>query len=257
MSDTMDIDIHRYVDGEMTREEALAFERRMEEDETLATRVAQVMTDMAALKAAFPTPPAGHFDTILEAAEAAVEAAAISQTPARAGWGWQQIAAGLALLALGFGAGNLTRGSAPTDLAGDVLAEASAAHELYAVEVVHPVEVPASERDHLKGWLSNRLGAEVRIPDLNQNGLSLVGGRLLPFEQGAAAQFMYEDGEGTRVTLYLTPVVDRQNTALRHGEKDALSMVYWQDGAWLYALVGPFDKTKMTGLARQVQGELF
>ncbi|WP_417280310.1 hypothetical protein [Celeribacter sp.] len=30
------------------------------------------------------------------------------------------------------------------------------------------------ERYHLKGWLSNRLGSEVRIPDLTVKGLTML-----------------------------------------------------------------------------------
>ncbi|WP_417263786.1 hypothetical protein [Celeribacter sp.] len=94
------------------------------------------------------------------------------------------------------------------------------------------------ERDHLKGWLSNRLGSEVRIPDLTAKGLTLVGGRLLPFEQGAAAQFMHEDGQGTRVTLYLTPTADEAKSAMRYGASDSLTMLHWQGGTWHSAWSG-------------------
>lgn len=246
MTDAQDFDIHRYLDGEMTRDESLAFERRMEHDEALATEVAEMMQDMDRLRAAIPAPSEAHLDNLLSRAERV----------ARPIWG--QLAAAVVLLAVGFGGGVMMRGpGAAPDMAGDVLAQASAAHALYSVEVVHPVEVPASERDHLKGWLSNRLGAEVRIPDLSGAGLSLVGGRLLPFEQGAAAQFMYEDAEGARVTLYLTPAQTRGTSALRYGQKDTLSAAYWQDGLWHYALVGPMGRDGLARIAQSVQGALF
>lgn len=244
MTDAQDVDIHRYLDGEMSREEVLDFGRRMERDEALAIQVAGMMQDMEVLRAAIPTPSEAHLDRLM------------SRRAAHPIWG--QLAAAFVLLAVGFGGGMMMRGSgAVPDMASDMLAEASAAHALYSVEVVHPVEVPASERDHLKSWLSNRLGAEVRIPDLTGAGLSLVGGRLLPFEQGAAAQFMYEDAEGTRVTLYLTPAQTRGASTLRYGQKDAVSAAYWQDGLWHYALVGPMGRDGLTALAQSVQGALF
>lgn len=244
-------DAQRYVDGEMPPGEIEAFEARMSSEPDLADQVAEIMAMDTALRATVPSPSAAHLDDILTSAEAAVI------TPRRS-IPWRQLAAAVALVAFGFGSGLLSaRSSVPTDLTGDLLANASAAHALYSVEVVHPVEVSAGKRDHLKGWLSNRLGAEVRIPELTGQGLSLVGGRLLPFEQGAAAQFMYENTDGTRLTLYLTPDTQEAKTALRFGAAEALSVVYWQDGLWHYALVGPLDKAQMTGIAQSVQGALF
>lgn len=73
---------------------------------------------------------------------------------------------------------------------------AALAHAVYAPEVRHPVEVAAVEKAHLAAWLSKRLEAEVRAPDLGGAGFALLGGRLLPGEalSGAAslpaAQFM-------------------------------------------------------------------
>lgn len=240
------VQVGRYVDGEMTRDEVMAFERRMEDEPALAAAVDEVMRGDAVLRSALPE--LSDVSQILERAEAAV----------RPSVPWRQLATAVVLVAVGFGSGLMTgRSTTPMPMGDAILQSASAAHELYAVEVVHPVEVTAGERDHLKGWLSNRLGSEVRIPDLTAKGLSLVGGRLLPFEQGAAAQFMYEDGQGTRVTLYLTPTADGANSSLRYGDTETLTMVHWQGGTWHYALVGPYDKDRMTEIAQSVQGALF
>ncbi|MGQ3293132.1 MAG: anti-sigma factor family protein, partial [Shinella sp.] len=81
--------------------------------------------------------------------------------------------------------------------------EAIAAHRVYAGEVVRPVEVWAAEADHLQAWLSKRLDRSLTIPDLAAGGLTLVGGRLLPAANSPAAQLMYEDETGRRVTLYI------------------------------------------------------
>jgi len=65
-------------------------------------------------------------------------------------------------------------------------------------ERFHAVKVKAAEEKHLVAWLSKRLGHVVRSPGLTEAGCELVGERLLP-----AAQLMYEDGGGRRVTLYV------------------------------------------------------
>ncbi|MGZ5146698.1 MAG: anti-sigma factor family protein, partial [Burkholderiales bacterium] len=65
---------------------------------------------------------------------------------------------------------------------------AAVAHAVYSPEVRHPVEVGADQEAHLIAWLSKRLGTQLRIPQLNGLGYSLVGGRLLPGERGPVAQ---------------------------------------------------------------------
>lgn len=71
-------------------------------------------------------------------------------------------------------------------------------------DAAHPVEVKATEQDHLVQWLSNRLGQSIKAPDLTGFGFRLMGGRVLPAAaSGVAAQLMYDDDHGTRLTLYL------------------------------------------------------
>ena len=57
------------------------------------------------------------------------------------------------------------------------VASALSAHKVFVPEVRHPVEVGAAEEKHLVQWLTRRLGAEVRAPELGGHGWKLVGGR--------------------------------------------------------------------------------
>lgn len=65
------------------------------------------------------------------------------------------------------------------------------------------MEVAADQEAHLVAWLSKRLGTPLKVPRLDTLGFGLVGGRLLPGDQGPVAQFMYQDGQGQRLTLYV------------------------------------------------------
>lgn len=80
---------------------------------------------------------------------------------------------------------------------------AAFAHVVYTAEKKHPVEVGAEQEQHLINWLSKRLHTKIKAPSLLQHGYQLVGGRLLPSTNRMAAQFMYENKSGTRVTLYV------------------------------------------------------
>ncbi len=124
-------------------------------------------------------------------------------------------AAALIAFAIGGGSGWIARGAsaaAPTGF-DMVTADALDAYKLYVVEVRHPVEVPGSERAHMTQWLSKRLGAELRVPDLQAMGLKLVGGRLLPGSNGAAAFYMYEGPSGERFTIYCAKATRGRNRA--------------------------------------------
>lgn len=137
-----------------------------------------------------------------------------------------------------------------------VAAEALSAHVVFAAEIRHPVEVAASDRGHLVAWLSKRLGAELKVPDLSAAGFSLVGGRLLPASSGPAAQFMYEDKGGRRVTLYLRRNADGTATAFRFTTQGSVEAFYWLDGPLGYALSGDVDRGHLMEMAKAVYHQM-
>lgn len=170
-----------------------------------------------------------------------------------------RVAAMLVLVLAGGAGGWWLRGGAGEGKAAPgavVAAEALSAHVVYAAEIRHPVEVGAGERAHLVAWLSKRLGADLRVPDLSMAGFSLVGGRLLPASSGPAAQFMYENGDGRRVTLYLRRNTDGTETAFRFAALGRVEAFYWLDGPLGYALAGDVDRERLMEMARAVYHQL-
>lgn len=166
--------------------------------------------------------------------------------------------AAMVLLVLAGGAGGwwLRGGATVTAPGALVAAEALSAHVVFAAEIRHPVEVAAGERAHLVAWLSKRLGAELKVPDLSSAGFSLVGGRLLPASSGPAAQFMYENADGRRVTLYLRRNTDGTETAFRFAAQGRVEAFYWLDGPLGYALAGDVDRERLMEMARAVYHQL-
>lgn len=135
---------------------------------------------------------------------------------------------------------------------------AALAHATYAPEVRHPVEVGADQEEHLVAWLSKRLGADVRAPRLDAVGMSLVGGRLLPRDPGPVAQFMYQNAQGRRVTLYLrTEGTDQRETAFRYAREGSVRVFYWIDRKFGYALSSTdLDREELLKLANVVYRQL-
>lgn len=121
---------------------------------------------------------------------------------------------------------------------------AAMAHATYSPEVRHPVEVGADQEQHLVTWLSKRLGTKLRAPRLDEAGLALVGGRLLPGESGPVAQFMYQTAAGRRITLYVrVEARGHRETAFRYARENNVSVFYWVERDCGYALASA-DLTK-------------
>jgi anti-sigma factor RsiW len=172
------------------------------------------------------------------------------------------MAAMLALTLAGGGAGWWLHGAAQTgeraqQAALALPARAALAHAVYTPEVRHPVEVGADQQAHLVAWLSKRLGAQLKPPLLTAQGYTLEGGRLLPGQSGPVAQFMYRDGGGVRLTLYVsTEQKQHRDTAFRFAQEGEVSVFYWLDGQFGYALSGNLDKAALATLANAVYAQL-
>lgn len=172
---------------------------------------------------------------------------------------WRQLAAALALLALGTGSGWLGHGllAGGRGVAEPLVAQAVEAHDLYSGDVLHPVEVKGEDSAHLQTWLSKRLDRKLSIPDLRSDGLKLVGGRLLPAAGGEpAALIMYEDDSGQRVSLYVVPTNDGGETALRYNNVDGLEAVSWTDEDVHCALIGGLPRSRLEAIAKTAYAQL-
>jgi len=124
-----------------------------------------------------------------------------------------------------------------SDVAAAMAHRAVVAHATYSPEVRHPVEVGADQEAHLVAWLSKRLGTQLRAPKLEAVGYSLVGGRLLPGENGPVAHFMYQCNRGTRVTLYVrSDMGSNRSTAFRYAREGNVGVFYWVDSKVGYAI---------------------
>lgn len=249
-------DIHMALDGELPGEERMAYDAWLDANPEMKAKSARYVADRAALSAAF----AGVMD---EPVPARLRKALLGEAPARAPqWRsrWWLSAAAAAVLMVG-GAGGYFAG---IDRVGrgsdgdDRLAEqAIAAHVIYAAEKRHAVEVPASDKEHLQTWLSNRIGLKLIAPDLAAEGFELVGGRLLPAgERGKAAMLLYEDANGERISLFVTAESSQATRGTYTAEADGPEAVYWADKGYGCAVVGSLPPERLSEVAKSAYGQL-
>ncbi|MBW0172052.1 MAG: anti-sigma factor family protein [Hydrogenophaga sp.] len=262
-----DAEINALIDGQVHGAERAALQERLQHDEAARERLANWQTQRGALQGLHrelldaPLPAALH------------EAAHRMNGSHQRIVGWQRWGGLAASVVLAFSAGWLGRGHWPpaSGLHSNTLAalptfarDAAVAHAVYSPETRHPVEVSAAEQAHLVQWLSRRIGKTLKVPELQAQGYSLVGGRLLPGDAGARAQFMFQNTQGVRVTLYLgaldPALPDLKNatreTAFRFTQDGPVPGFYWVADGFGYALSGPLTREALMALADAVYHQL-
>lgn len=165
---------------------------------------------------------------------------------------FRNIAAGAVLMLAGGAGGWFAHSLGPLRPPSALTRAAATAHLTFVADVRHPVEVTAAQESHLVQWLSNRLGRPLRVPDLARLGFHLMGGRLLPGAAGPAAQFMFDDENGTRLTLYIRSDLDDRETSFRVVDQGGLSGFYWVDQGFGYAVMAQIPRERLMAVAQAV-----
>lgn len=240
-------DLHAYVDGRLSEERRNEMEGFLATNPQEAERVRAYQQQNHMLRALF--------DPVL----AESVPAKWHKAPRRWSHSVRPVAAAVVWIVVGGVLGwlvreqNIVRSSKDYNFA----KQAAVAHAVYTPEVRHPVEVSAAQEEHLVTWLSKRLGTPLKVPHLGGLGYELVGGRLLPGDQGPVAQFMYQDKNGQRLTLYVKtdPSVVRE-TAFRFSQEGRVAVVYWIDRQLSYAVSGELRKDELLRIANAIYQKL-
>jgi anti-sigma factor RsiW len=241
-------DLNAFVDGRLSPERHALVSRFLEENPQVGERVAADIAAQAALRDALQFKAAEPIPARQRIANLAVERRSASPQ-------WLRFAAAALLLLVAGGIGgwfahaNLAPMMSQRETA--IVAEALTAHRVYTAETVHPVEVAATQEAHLVQWLSRRLNHALKAPDLSAQGFHLMGGRLLPAGGGAAAQLMYQDDGGARLTVYLRADGDG-GTAFRFVKGQNASAFTWTDDGFGYAIAAQVDRPQLLTIAESV-----
>ena len=241
--------LHAYVDGALGEAERAAVEAHLAAHPDDFARVSAYRVQNDALHRAF--------DAVLDEPHG-LRLGALPQ----ARWRWAGALAATfvggavigALLHAAWGGQRMATGTVT------IARQAAIAHAAYMPEVRHPVEVAASDEQHLVAWLSKRLDTPVRAPSLATAGYRLLGGRLLPpaGEAGAApvALFLYDNAQGKRLSLLVRREPSGSDTAFRFARQGATSVFYWIDGPLGYALAGEIGREELSSVALGVYRQM-
>ena len=183
--------------------------------------------------------------------------------------GWGVVALSVACLAIGSGAGWLSRGVVERTMPMQRFAnDALVSHVVFAPESKHIVEVPADEEAHLVTWLSRRLDAQLHVPNLRSLGYRLIGGRQTVVADAPTAMLMYEGPGGTRISVQLRRMPSNRDTGFRletlAPDNRVLQAIhpaidhpppmafYWADHGLGFAVAGPLARAQLLEVARVV-----
>jgi len=167
---------------------------------------------------------------------------------------WLPVAAGLAAATLLFW---FLRG-APEPRTFDPVAAAAEAHAGLAASL--PAGLAAGESAVVEArWRDGGVDFPARVLDLGAMGIALAGGDVTPLDGRAAARTVYRGGAGWLVCLMYRGTIAELPAAEEVREqggfrfhvyrRDGRTLVFWQEGEVVCALVGTGDPEEVVGLA--------
>jgi len=246
-----DRDIHAYVDGELGERRRVEVEAWLASHPADAARVRDYRRLQAKLHARFDA-VLGEPPTLPEAARPS-RRAPLPGVLRVAG----MAASMLVAVVLGWALKGWTEKAAPSVAVVDLVQPAAFAHLVYSTDTRYPVEIPAPEQASLNRWLSQRMHTALRAPDLSHQGLRFIGGRLLPSTNRMAAQFMYENAQGQRLTVYVRRIAGQPAFSdFRYREQGDLHVFYWVDNAMGYAVIGEQPAARLIAVATAVHAAM-
>ena len=252
-------ELHLYVDGHLAEERRCVVEARLQDHPELTARVDDYRRQNELMRQLFEqtaeVPPTEAQERLLRKLDRR-----IGRSRFAACWRPGATAAAVLALAAGLGVGGAAvydKYAIPAPEAVPSFAETAArVHSFYASAASEPTEFGADAAAKLGPMLDKRLGASLRLPDLSQKGFNLVAGRLLPSEDGTAAQLLYRDQAGRLVTVFLGPTDKTRLEPPHMSEPKDLSLYAWLDGRIGVAVVGHLSGDELRGIAEVAQRSL-
>ena len=235
--------LHAFADGELQGEEKNKIEMLLASDPAARAALAEIRGQKAELHKTFD-------GVLAESVPAHILRAASMPVVTKPWRGWA-VAATVAVFVIGAAAGWAIRGLDGGYAQAEALPmRALDAFTVYGVEVRHPVEVQAADKEHLQMWLSKRVGVPFNVPDLTAQGYSLIGGRLLTEHSKPAGMLMYEGADKRRLVIYVSANAAHSDAPLKIEQHGPLVTCFWLEPDLAYALAGPQTAAEMAPLAQ-------
>ena len=243
-------DLQAYVDGQLDDDARAAVERYLALHPESAEQVKQWQQDAQRLRAALESVRMPGANPVLD--PAAIRARRAERTRMR----FAMAASFVLCIGLGTFGGWQARGwNAAPPIA--PMSDAVEAYRMMVVDQIAKVDYRPTGAGDLQGWLTRRVGASAKLPDLSTAGFRPVGGRLFTTDSGAtAAMVLYEDDAGRTLSFYLRPA-ESEHRLLPAGQRvdGTLLARYGSVNGINFAVVGPADSLGETAVVRALDAQ--
>jgi anti-sigma factor RsiW len=274
--------IHALVDGELDAAAALAVERRIAADPSMAVEHSRILALHAAVSR-LPQPPLSDAFRARIAAIGATGTAqptqdetaepqpgmpsarpdqiradqfnAVPRRDARTGpahiraprarrFGWYDWRALAASIVVSAVLASGATQWVMSNRASDDVAVAIASGHRRSLLAASPTDVISSDRHTVKPWLDARVGVSPPAPDLAQDGYALIGGRVEVIAGRPVPALVYRHREHL-ITLVAEPQQSGGATMPADLSAGGFSLVHWSDGAFSYWAISDMERPEL------------
>lgn len=254
-------DIQAYVDGELSPARRAAVSAYLAANPEEAARAADYQMLNLALHREFPL----EHKSALTLEQAAL-AAKLSQAARRSRSLWQRsgrLAAGLAVVAVSMIVGWHAYERYATPEPSSLLAfaeKATDAHRHFAgyARPASPVVEQGTDGDDVVRWLSQRADDQsIGTPDLSEHGFELARERIIEASAEPTIQLLYRNhADDTYLSLIVGRNADEAKTAFTYVADGGLSLFYWQQGHYAFAISSRLGREALLAIAESVSGAM-
>ena len=220
--------IHAYLDGELDPTNALAVEKRMATDQTLAAECERIDALQRLIREHLPreAPPPG----LRKRVETTVATRPPNTHFARKQFSWRSLAASIAVTAVvASSSTSMLLGPSQSNLVHDGIVDA----HIRSLMAPQPIDVASSDRHTVKPWFNGRIPQSPRVVDLAKEDFPLVGGRLDVLGGIPVPTLVY--GHRKRlISLTAVPASGRANSAPVSRAVDGYNIYRWVEGGVEY-----------------------
>jgi anti-sigma factor RsiW len=252
LKDNDELQMNAYCDGELDPASAIAFERRLAEDEHLNARYLRLVSLRRGVRAIPPFDvPQGLQDRLQDRIKAALDAerpvqvaASVNQMirPRQRSWSFQALAAAAVFGAVISSSAMLTMENYARR---DEVATQVVAGHIRSLMAPQPFDVASSDRHTVKPWFTSRLPESPQVPDLAAQGFVLLGGRVDVIGKNPVATIVYKHAAHTVSLTTLRPGQTVPDQAI-----SGYNVRSWSDGDFTYVAVSDLPPADLATFER-------
>ncbi|UJD95771.1 hypothetical protein FS593_16440 [Lelliottia amnigena] len=244
-----------WLDGEMDRADAQAFEQQLNSDEQLAARTAELMKSNQDYPSAF----APLLDDAPSARmQAKLDAYLDDQSTKRAGVSRRAlIAASLSFLVIGSGLGYLVRPSEEVrDENGHIRDLEAQYMSLYSAETLLDLDSSPSVLQKGLARTAQDIGLHVNEQQLALQSAELKMVRILRYESTSIAQIAWIHADYGPMALCISPLEQKSRTEITRETRHGMNVVWWNSRGYQFVLIGRNPASQLQDSARQLHSAL-